>query len=362
MKKKFLGLVLGLALVVSLSSCGLIDGLIIRSTTTTTTPQTTNTNTNVPTNTSKEAASASTIPSNNPNGYKITYINNNGTIYTSTSNKENKIIEPADPVKQYATFLYWCSDEECNNKYDFKTVVNKETTIYAKYDIDYKALTNAISSTSIKSNVQVNHQYTSSSFGGNSGMSTGSGVIFAKTNSYYYILTNHHVIYPESGYNFNYSTFKVEDCYGQDYTANWVYRDVNYDLAILRVNKLSSTKQPSVIEFSDAYYMNEEIVALGEPKGQTNTITYGEIQKMYQFQADKETASQSNINFDVIVHSAKIDNGSSGGALLDTNLKLIGINFASAEKNGEYKYSYAIPLNKVNEFISNAEAALRITF
>ena len=361
MKRRIIGAFLGLALVVSLSSCSFIDGLIVRTTTTTTTQPTSTTVTPTVT-TSKQTAYESTIPSNNPNGYKIKYINNNGTIYTSTSNKENKIIEPADPVKNYATFLYWCSDEECNNKYDFKTIVTKETTIYAKYNIDYKALTNAISSNSIKANVQINHQYRTSGFGGSSGISTGSVVVFSKTNSYYYILTNHHVIWPESGYNQNLSTYTVDDCYDQSYQATLMYRDVNYDLAILRINRLSGDKQPTVIEFSDAYYLNEDVVALGEPKGQTNTITYGEISRMYHFEADPKTADQSNIDFDVIVHSAKIDNGSSGGVLLDTNLKLIGINFASAEKNGVYQHSYAIPLAKVNEFVSAAATSLRISF
>ena len=70
MKRRIIGAFLGLALVVSLSSCSFIDGLIVRTTTTTTTQPTATTVTPTVT-TSKQTAYESTIPSNNPNGYKI---------------------------------------------------------------------------------------------------------------------------------------------------------------------------------------------------------------------------------------------------------------------------------------------------
>ena len=84
---------------------------------------------------------------------------------------------------------------------------------------------------------------------------------------------------------------------------------------------------------------------------------YGYYKNTQKFTPAEETTLISNVTFNVIVHSAYINSGSSGGALVDENLKLVGINFASAsiESTSKYLYTYAIPASKAKEFINNYE-------
>ena len=359
MKKRFLFLLMAATLVVSLSSCSFVKGLIIHTTTTTQTsiPQTT-TITPVTGNTT-----TTTTDYHADGGFKVTYENNNGEITYAATGKSKKAIKPINPVKDCATFLYWCEDPELLHEYDFNKTLTADTTIYAKYTVDYRELTNKISSTVLKSNVKITQTMKKYKFTGSSvdKTITGSGVIFYETTNYYYALTNNHVAMPEDGYITGDLT--VSDCYSNKYSASeLVYNDVNYDLAIVRFVKNSQAKKLEVIKFAENLYKNEEVIALGEPKGLNNVITYGDILDFDDYKSNSETASISNVNFEVASHSAFIDNGSSGGALLDTNLELVGINFASAVKNDEYVFSYAIPLNKVLEFINNCENKINYKF
>lgn len=358
MKKKFILFFLLINLVIVLSSCALLDPLIIRRTTTkipttttaptTTTTAPTTTTAVLPTSTTREPIS----------GYYITYEYNNGTKETVVSN-DGKVNKPVNPTKPCATFLCWCSDEELNNEFNFSSKVNKDTTIYAKYQIDFKALTNLVSAKAVKANVQVNH-INQRSVLSTAKRSIGSGEIIFSTVDYYYVLTNHHVIYPDDGYDIAYSKYTIEDAYGQTYsTVRLIYRDVNYDLALLEVKKESYSRYPEILTLASDVYLNSDVIAMGEPHAQNNTITYGTIRKWYNFTADPKTKAKSNVNFEVIAHDARIDNGSSGGALLDTNLNLIGVNFASGTVN-DIEYSYSIPVNKIKEFLYYAEAECKI--
>ena len=57
----------------------------------------------------------------------------------------------------------------------------------------------------------------------------------------------------------------------------------------------------------------------------------------------------SNVTFEVVYHNAFINNGSSGGPLLDANLRVVGVNYAGNSSG----IGYAIPAVKVNEFLRN---------
>ena len=72
-----------------------------------------------------------------------------------------------------------------------------------------------------------------------------------------------------------------------------------------------------------------------------------------KFEPKAETIEKSNVTFDVIKHTAFINNGSSGGGLLNYNQELIGINFASSVNSTteEFVTGYAIPIEKVREFL-----------
>ena len=100
---------------------------------------------------------------------------------------------------------------------------------------------------------------------------------------------------------------------------------------------------------------NEVIFAMGEPNGLSNTVSMGYILGNKVFTPDSATLEMSNVTFSVYINSAPIDSGSSGGALIDSNLRLVGINFASAvdQSTGDFKYTYTIPIERVREFITS---------
>ena len=98
---------------------------------------------------------------------------------------------------------------------------------------------------------------------------------------------------------------------------------------------------------------NEKIISIGNPHKIMNSVSYGKYLGLKSYTASSSIKDKSNINFDVLSHTSKIETGSSGGMVLDTNLRLVGINFASKMNDGSFEYAYAVPLSKVIEFILN---------
>lgn len=190
--------------------------------------------------------------------------------------------------------------------------------------------------------------------------SQGSGVVFDKVSlaggGYtYYVLTNNHVIYQDTeGYNrFEYS---VRDCYGVVYESSLIAFDPNYDLAVV---SFTAEKDYKVLSFATANpKVGDSVVAIGQPTGIINAVTEGKVEKYMAVSVGEEdgnvNASISNVTFDVIRHSAPLNQGSSGGVLLDKDYKICGINYAAAvvEDSTEFVSGYAVPVLKVKEFLT----------
>ena len=190
--------------------------------------------------------------------------------------------------------------------------------------------------------------------------SQGSGVVFDKVSlaggGYtYYVLTNNHVIYQDTeGYNrFEYS---VRDCYGVVYESSLIAFDPNYDLAVV---SFFAEKDYKVLSFATANpKVGDSVVAIGQPTGIINAVTEGKVEKYMAVSVGEENgnvnASISNVTFDVIRHSAPLNQGSSGGVLLDKDYKICGINYAAAvvEDSTEFVSGYAVPVLKVKEFLT----------
>ena len=91
---------------------------------------------------------------------------------------------------------------------------------------------------------------------------------------------------------------------------------------------------------------NEFVLAVGNPSGVKNIVTYGEITGY---------ATIGNVDYEVIFHDALINPGNSGGALCDLDGNLLGINtWGTEDKDDE---NFAIPLSVINDFIAAYEAA-----
>lgn len=216
-------------------------------------------------------------------------------------------------------------------------------------------LINEITETVIKANFTVKLK-SSKVFVGmyveKSTISQGSGVIYKKDVYHnYYLLTNNHVIYSDT---VTYNTFEytVTDCYGEDYKADIVYCNADYDLAVL---KFSATETYPVLSMStsDASVGNK-VITLGQPEGQINAITFGRVQgyTVTPITVDSD-AKKSNVTFEVLKHDAPIKSGSSGSVLINRNLEIVGINYASGtDKDDNFLNAYAIPITKVREFLA----------
>ena len=105
-----------------------------------------------------------------------------------------------------------------------------------------------------------------------SGGDTGSGSIIQSTATYSYVLTNNHVI--DAATNGG-GTVAVEFNNGDTADATIVGRDLNYDLAVLKINKGNLT--PITIGDSSSISIGDQAIAFGSPLGLSNTVTSGII-------------------------------------------------------------------------------------
>ena len=283
-----------------------------------------------------------------------------GELYTTKSVIIGQTVSmPKAPQKEKEIFVGWFVDGVFSYEYDFSSVLIGDIDLYAMFTLDAVALTNMITTKTMRSLVKVVNKSYNTAMGGlietEYSISQGSGVVIDISSGYAFVLTNYHVAEMTEGYS--HQKIIVEDPWGNEYEAK-VYKnkytslvamDKDYDLAILYF-KYSPTDDIILdeIAIADDPEVGEYVVSLGSPNAQKNSITYGKVLS-YQELAPSEDGSSANVTFDIIFHSALIDHGSSGGPLLNASGKLVGLNFAGFESN---HYGCAIPLSKINEFMN----------
>ncbi len=159
-------------------------------------------------------------------------------------------------------------------------------------------------------------------------LGTGSGVIVDPKG---YIITNNHVIK-------NSQELSVTLNNNKTYKAEIIGTDEETDIAILKIN---ADEDLPVVSFgdSDNAKIGEWVLAVGNPFNLTSTVTAGIISAKSRDLTGGN--SQSFIQTD-----AAVNPGNSGGALVNTNGELIGINTAISSQTGSYVgYSFAVPSN-----------------
>lgn len=160
--------------------------------------------------------------------------------------------------------------------------------------------------------------------------SLGSGVIVDQNG---HIVTNHHVIA-------NADEIRVQLADGRVAGASIVGRDPDTDLAVMKIDLPNLPVMP--LGRSDRLQVGDVVLAIGNPIGLSQTVTHGIVSATARGQLGVATFE----NF--IQTDAPINFGNSGGALIDSNGELIGINTAIVAKNlGVEGIGFAIPVNMV---------------
>ncbi|MEV7235256.1 trypsin-like peptidase domain-containing protein [Streptomyces sp. NPDC051020] len=209
----------------------------------------------------------------------------------------------------------------------------------------------------------------------NAGQSTGSGVIITSDGE---IVTNNHVIADAS-------TIKVTLSTGRTYTAKVVGTDADKDLALIKLVGASGLKTATLGD-SSSLKVGDQVVAIGSPEGLTGTVTSGIVSALdrdvtvakdsgsgnssgqgqqgwgrgvwpfefggQQFNGD---TGDSTTTYKAIQTDASLNPGNSGGALINMNGEIIGINSAmysasssdgsSSSGAGSVGLGFAIPVN-----------------
>jgi Do/DeqQ family serine protease len=169
--------------------------------------------------------------------------------------------------------------------------------------------------------------------------STGSGVIISDKG---YIVTNNHVIKDATKVDITLSD-------NRKFEAEVMGTDPSTDLAVLKIKG----KNLPVVDLanSDETRVGEWVLAIGNPFELTSTVTAGIIS------AKGRDISILNGQYSIesfIQTDAAVNPGNSGGALVNADGKLIGINTAIYAPSGTYAgYSFAVPINLVKKVMQD---------
>lgn len=180
--------------------------------------------------------------------------------------------------------------------------------------------------------------------------SSGSGVIIAKNDTELLIATNNHVV---DGAQELSVCFTVDTQNPEDAVVNAQVKgtDSDHDLAVVAVmlsdisEEVQSKLKVAVMGDSDAVKVGMQVIAIGNALGYGQSVTVGYVSAL------NREVTIDNISNNMIQTDAAINFGNSGGALLDTDGNLIGINSAKAADTGIEGMGYALPVNTASPIL-----------
>lgn len=222
---------------------------------------------------------------------------------------------------------------------------------------DYSNTSIAVANKVLPSIVGITVEYkVNSMFGGSSiSEATGSGIIVSSDG---YILTNNHVVNSttsSSYYQITEATGVKVKLYGDEneYTATVVGSDEQTDLAVIKIDKTGLTA--AELGDSDSVQVGEFAMAIGNPLGLQSSISCGIVSATNREVPEAETG----IIYNLIQTDAAINSGNSGGALVNADGKVIGINTLKLSGTGIEGIGFAIPINSTidvyNELKTNGK-------
>lgn len=169
---------------------------------------------------------------------------------------------------------------------------------------------------------------------------SGSGIIISSDG---YILTNNHVVSSSSNnsyYEISEATKVSVKLYNDEteYEAKIIGQDEQTDLAIIKIDKDNLTA--AELADSSNTKVGEFAMAVGSPLGMESSITCGVISAL-----NRQITDSDGKTFTLIQTDAAINSGNSGGALVNSEGKVIGVNTMKVASTGVEGMGFAIPIN-----------------
>jgi len=180
----------------------------------------------------------------------------------------------------------------------------------------------------------------------------GTGIILTTSG---YVVTNRHVV-PDGATNVSITLSNGVVLNDVSVVGRTSTNDT-LDIAILKINNLKGQKLVAAqLGDSNAVQVGDGVVAIGNALGQfQNTVTSGIISGYGRSIKASDSSGSSSENLDGLLQTdAAINEGNSGGPLVNFNSQVIGINVATAASANSIGFS--IPINDIKGMVSNLEA------
>ncbi len=214
---------------------------------------------------------------------------------------------------------------------------------------DYSNTSISVAEKVLPSVVGITVTYQVNSVFGGSGTTeaAGSGIIISDDG---YILTNNHVISSDTStssfYAITEATSIKVNLYNSDETfdATVIGTDSYTDLAVLKIDKTGLT--PATLGDSNNVKVGEFVMAIGNPLGMDYSVTTGVVSAV-----NREVESEGTTYY-AIQTDAAINSGNSGGALVNANGEVIGVNTLKLSGTGIEGIGFAIPISSTTSVVN----------
>jgi len=172
------------------------------------------------------------------------------------------------------------------------------------------------------------------------GEGAGSGSVLDKQG---HILTNFHVVEGANKISVTLPDGK------ETYDGELIGKDPENDIAVIKINAPPEVLFPVPLGASDNLHVGQRVYTLGNPFGLEGTLTTGIISNLNRTLPSRNGREMKSI----IQTDAAMNPGNSGGPLLDTGGRMIGMNVAIATKTGQNAgLGFAIPVNRIRQVVT----------
>jgi putative serine protease PepD len=175
-----------------------------------------------------------------------------------------------------------------------------------------------------------------SPLGGSQGtqQAQGSGFVYDTQG---HVITNQHVVDGAQSVSVRFAN-------GKTYSAKVVGSDPSTDIAVIDVDAPASELKPIELADSSAVEVGDGVIAIGSPFGLEQTVTTGIVSALH-----RQITAPNNFSIDDAIQTdAAINHGNSGGPLLDTDGKVVGVNSQiESDSGGNDGVGFAVPSNTV---------------